>query len=150
MPKGWKGCCHHLHLDHIKEKKVQVVKNIEAKVSTKKTYHKERREADSEHSATIHTEDLLMTIIEYMIDMDNGLLRTIVLNPTNTLFEKYTKDKPKPKPYRKANCWDRPLAKAPGGRIFEVDVNRFLRLISKEIKEDITRSDMEGKVLEVG
>jgi hypothetical protein len=103
MPKGWKGCCHHLHLDHIKEKKVQVVKNIEAKVSTKKTYHKERREADSERSATIHTEDLPMMIIEYRIDMDNGLLRTIDLNPTNTLFENTRKTNPSP------NCTARPI-----------------------------------------
>jgi hypothetical protein len=117
---------------------------------TKKTYHKERREADSERSATNRAEDLPMTIIEYRIDMDKGLLRTIVLDLTNTLFEKYTKGKPKPKPYQKADRWVRPLAKAPGGRSLKVEVNKFSRLISKEIKEDITRSDMEGKVLEVG
>jgi hypothetical protein len=119
---------------------------------TKKNHNKEKREAEAERSVINRTEDLPMTIIEYRIDIDKGLLRTIVLDPANTLFEKYTKDKPKPKPkpYHKADRWDRPLAKAPGGRSFEVDVNKFLRLISKEIKEDITRSDMEGKVLEVG
>jgi hypothetical protein len=104
-----------------------------------------------ERSATNRTEDLPLTIIKCKIDMNKGLLPTIVLDPTNTLFKKYTKDKPKPKPYHKADRWDRPLAKAPGGRSFEVDLNKFLPLISKEIKEDITmRLDMEGKVLEVG
>jgi hypothetical protein len=75
----------------------------------KKNHYKEMREAKAERSVLNCTEDLSMTIIEYRIAMDKGLLRTIVLDPTNTLFEKYTKDKPKPKPYHKADRWDRPL-----------------------------------------
>ena len=70
----------------------------------------------------------------------------------NKLFKKYTKDKPKPKPkpYCKVDWWDCPLVKAPGGRSFEADVYKVLRLISKEIKDDITRYEIEEKVLEVG
>jgi hypothetical protein len=114
----------------------------------KDNHNKEKREA--ERLAINSTEDLPTTIIEYRIDTDKGMLCTIVLDPANTLFAKYTKDKLKPKPYHKADRWDRPLAKVPGGRTFEADVNKFLCLIRKEFKEDITRSEMEGKVLEVG
>jgi hypothetical protein len=114
----------------------------------KDNHNKEKREA--ERLAINSTEDLPTTIIEYRIDMDKGMLRTIVLDPTNTLFAKYTKDKLKGKPNHKADRWDRSLARVPGGRSFEADVNKFLRLICKEFKEDITRSEKEGKVLEVG
>jgi hypothetical protein len=114
----------------------------------KDNHNKEKREA--EHLAINSRKDLPTIIIEYRIDMDKGMLRTIVLDPMNTLFAKYTKDKLKPKPYHKANHWDRPLANVPGGRSFEAVVNKFLRLIRKEFKEDIRRSEMEGKVLEMG
>ena len=96
------------------------------------------------------TVDLPRTINEYGINMDKARLRTITLDPQNILFNKYTKDQTKPKPYHKADRWDRPLARAPGGRSFEADANKFLSLIRKEIAEDITRSEMEEKVLEVG
>jgi hypothetical protein len=102
---------------------------------TKNKHHKEKRETNSAPSSK---EDLPRTIKEYAIDMDKVLLRSIALDATNTIFHTYTKDQPKPKPYRKADRWDHPLAKAPGGRSFEVDVNKFLRLIKKEIGEDIT------------
>jgi hypothetical protein len=95
--------------------------------SPKDNHNKEKKEAG--RLAINSTEDLPMTINEYRIDMEKGTLRTIVLDPTNTLFAKYTKDKLKPKPYHKADRWDRPLAKVPGGRSFESDVNKFLRLI---------------------
>jgi hypothetical protein len=110
--------------------------------------NKEGREA--ERALTSSTEGLARTINDYGINVDKGLLQTITLDPKNTLFEKYTKDRPKPKPYHKVNRWDRPLAKVPGGRSFEADVNKFLRLISKETEEDIMRPAMEHKVLEVG
>jgi hypothetical protein len=78
--------------------------------------------------------------------MDKDLLRTITLDPNNI----HTKDKLKPKLYHKADCWDRPLAKAPSSRSFEAEANIFLRHISKEIEAGIMRSKMEEQVLGVG
>jgi hypothetical protein len=129
-----------IECDKDSEYKMRATKKSPSKMA-KHNKNKAKREAE---------QDLPRTINEYRIDMDKGELRKLILEPKNILFAKYTKDKLKPKPYHKADRWDRPLAKAPGGRSFEADVNKFLQLISKETKKEITRSEMEGKVLEVG
>lgn len=73
---------------------------------------------------------------------DKELIRAITLmDGDNKLFKKYMKDKPKHKPYHR-----RKLPEAVVSRPRAAS----LRLIKKDINEDITQQEMEEKHLEVG
>jgi hypothetical protein len=93
---------------------------------------------------------LASTIDEFGIEMDQTLLRSIKADNDNKLWKQYCKDKLRPLAYHEEDRWDRPLAKAPGRKSFESDVNTFLRLITRDLTIHITRHNMEAKVMEVG
>jgi hypothetical protein len=77
-------------------------------------------------------EELESTINQYGIGLDKEAIQAIKADGENKLWKRYVRDKIIPKPYHTEDCWDRPLAKAPGRKSFEKDANKFLRLITKD------------------
>jgi hypothetical protein len=65
--------------------------------------------------------------------MDRDEVMLMKVEKGNKLHAKVLKGaKHTPRGYSRTERWNRPLAKAPGGRSFETEVNVFLKMITKD------------------
>jgi hypothetical protein len=86
----------------------------------------------------------------YGTSMDKEEVRSMKVAKGNIFYAKLLKGaKHIPKGYSRTERWNRPLAKALGGRSFEADVNVFLKMIIKDPDLELTKNKIEEKVLEV-
>jgi hypothetical protein len=101
-------------------------------------------DGDIDSSGLEPTADAI-TVFGTRIDREAVMLMKVV--SANKLHPKLLKGaKRTPRGYSKAERWDRPLVKAPGGRSFETDSNTFLKMITKDLKSEVTRHEIEAKV----
>jgi hypothetical protein len=122
-------------------------------VKKKKNIHKKGQDASDGDTGEKDGSGLEPTADD-IAAFGTGIEREAVMLMTaatgNKLYHKLLQGaKRKPRGYSKTERWDRPLAKAPGGRSFETDSNAFLRLITKDLELEVTRHEIEAKVREV-
>jgi hypothetical protein len=86
-------------------------------------------------------------IVAFETSIDREVVMSMKVVSGNKLYPKLLKGaKRTPRGYSKTEQWDRPLAKAPGGRTFEMDSNIFLKMITKDLEMEVTRHEIEEKV----